>query len=156
MDLKERGYGKTVLWAIAGVIIFLIVLLVMFYLLLYTEKCLDSDCFNKNLVKCRRASWINDAKEATWLYTIKGKSEGSCEVEVKLNIIKEGKSDIAEAEGKTMACHIPLNTMTTPGKDLEQCTGQLKEDLQELIIKRMHSYILENLGEISEELTKTM
>lgn len=156
MDIQERGYGKTVLGLLAGIVIFLLILLAMFYFLLYTEKCQDAACFNEDIIRCKRASWTNDAEEAVWIYTIKGKSEGSCATEVKLDTIKEGKLDIGKAEGKSMVCYLPLGTMAVPGKDLERCTGPLKEELQDLIIKRMHSYILENLGDISEELTKTV
>ncbi len=164
MDLKVGGYysRRTLVKYLIVIIIILLALFIIYfyiykdYLFIFAEKCQDSDCFNKCLVKCKRARWVNDASEATWLYTIQGKSEENCEIEVELRVVKEGELDIGEAEGKSMKCYIPLGVMASPGKDLARCTGPLKEDLQDLIIKKMHSYILKNLGEISEELTKVL
>lgn len=141
---------KSAIW----ILVFLIVLVVIYWSLLYTRTCENQECFNTYLLECKKAEWINDAEEATWLYTIKGISEKTCEVEVKLLVIKSGKMDMKEAEGKMMNCKIPEGVVTNPSQNLEYCSGLLKEEFQELIIKRMHSYILENLGEISEELTK--
>lgn len=154
--MKKGAYRRDVeiLKFVIAVVIFLSASAIVYYLLLYTKTCQDQECFSKGIVECKRAEWINDAEEAIWLYTIKGKSEKQCEVEVKLLTVKKGKSDMGEAEGKSMLCSLPLHIMTSPGGDLEKCTGPLKEDLQALVIKRMHSYILENLGEISEEMTK--
>lgn len=155
MNLKERGFNrKTILKLLVVFAVVLAVLLVLYYFFLFTERCENQSCFNNYLVQCKRISWINDAEEATWLYTIKGKSGRTCEVEIKLLVIKKGKLDIGAAEGKSMVCSLPLDVMANPGSDLALCTGPLKEELQDLIIKKMHSYILENLGEISEELVR--
>jgi len=149
---KYIGIFKSAIW----ILIFLIVLVVIYWSLLYTRTCENQGCFNNYLGECNRAKWINDAEEAAWLYTIKGKSEKSCEVEVKLLIIKSGKMDMKEAEGKSMNCNIPTGVIMNPSQNLEYCSGLLKEEFQDLIIKRMHSYILENLGKINEEITKAI
>ena len=39
-----------------------------------------------------------------------------------------------------------------PEKDLGVCHGRLKEELQGIIIKRLHTYIVDNIGEIDETL----
>jgi hypothetical protein len=154
--MKKGVYRRDVeiLKFVIAVVIFLIVFAIVYYLFFYTKTCQDQECFSRGIVECERVEWINDAEEAIWFYNIKGQSEKQCEVEVKLLTVKKGKVDMGEAEGKSMLCYLSLNTMTSPGEDLEKCTGPLKEELQSLIIKRMHSYVLENLGEISEEMTK--
>ena len=151
--MKKGVYRRNaeILKFVIAVVILLSVSAIVYYFFFYTKTCQDQECFSKSIVECKRVEWINDAEEAIWFYSIEGKSENKCEVEVKLLTVKKGKSDMGEAEGKSMLCYLPLNTMTSPGGDLEKCTGPLKEDLQSLIITRMHSYILENLGEISEE-----
>lgn len=157
--MKEKeGYhkDKEILKFIIIVFIFLVILTLVYYFLFYTRVCKDKECFANSLVKCDKASWINDAEEATWLYTIKGISDSSCEVEVKLLIIKKGKIEMEKAQGKSMSCYIPLNTFVSPEQDLGRCSGVLKEEMQDLLIKRLHSYILENLGKVSEELTKPL
>ena len=133
-------------------IILLIIILTalgVYYLGFYAKECLDEDCFYEGLVSCKKVKWINDASEAAWLYTIKGISKEKCIVDVNLLLIKKGKIDLEGIEGKEMRCYLPLYTLMSPEQNLENCHGLLKEDLQDLIIKRMHSYLLENLGKIS-------
>ncbi len=108
------------------------------------------------MADCKRARFVNDEQEATWIQTIKGREEGACEVEIELAVVKEGKIDLRTIEGEQMMCYVPLNAVSSPGQDLTKCTGKLKEGMQDLIIKKMHSYILENLGQINEELTKAV
>ena len=132
--------------------IFLFILVIVYYFFLHTKKCPDQQCFADALLSCKKAKWTNDAEEATWIYTINGRSGDNCEVEVRLHTIKKGKLDLGKAEGKSMNCYLPIGVVESPEQDLGNCKGELKEDLQDLIIKRMHSYILENLGDIGEEL----
>jgi hypothetical protein len=161
MDLKAGDKKKIVEFLLVFLIIVVFLLLVYFVVyedifLIFTRDCPDEDCFKQNLVKCRRAQHVSDKQEAAWMYTIKGREEGRCEVEVELLSIKEGEIDLRSAEGKKMTCYLPLDAVTVPGEDLSLCTGILKEELQDLIIKRMHSYILENLGQINEELNRAL
>ena len=137
---------------ISIVLIFIVLSFLIYRFFFKIEKCSDEVCFSNALISCSRAQLINDDSESTWSYTILGKRSGKCQVEVKLLQIKRGKLDIEEAEGKTMTCSLPIRTITLPGENLELCSGELKESLQDLVIKKMHSYILENLGEINEEL----
>ena len=43
-----------------------------------------------------------------------------------------------------------------PVENLGLCHGLLKEGLQDLIIKKMHTYIIENMGKINEELESAL
>lgn len=157
MNRKEGDKKrKEVLMFLIGIVILLVVIVFLYYILLHREKCASEECFNDRLVRCKRASWINDAEEAIWLYSINGRSKGQCKVNLELITIKKGKLDIGKAEGKSMVCYLPLGIMIRPGEDLARCSGALKEELQDLIIKKMHSYILENLGKINEEITKAI
>ena len=156
---KERGYsGYIEIFKFALIaIIFIFAILIVYYLSLYTEKCWkDPECFNQHLTRCKRAVYVNDAEEAIWLYEIKGETKNGCRVETTLKSIKIGEADMADAEGKTMTCYLPYGVVAVPGDDLEYCTGPLKEELQEIIIKKVYEHILENLGEIKEELTKAI
>jgi len=153
---REGKYRRGI--EILKLIIFVIVLIgicfATYYLFFYTKTCSDRDCFSKALVLCERAKWLNDDAEATWIYTIKENSKDKCEISVKLLQAKKGKQEIEKIEGKEMICYLPVGTLTVPEENLELCSGELKEGLQDLVIKRMHSYILENLGQINEEIGK--
>jgi len=161
MSLKAGDKKKLAEILLIFLIIVVFLLLIYFIVyedifLIFTRECVNEDCFRQNLAKCRRAQYVNDAQEAAWLYTIRGREEGKCEVEIELLMLKEGEIELRSAEGKMMTCYLPLDTVTTPGEDLSLCTGILKEEMQDLIIKRMHSYILENLGQINQELNKLL
>jgi len=134
-----------------------IVVIVLFYLnFIYSPTCQNYECWQKRMVKCERTSFVNEQKEASWGYEIKGKSEKECFVEVTLLLAKKGELGINEIIGDTMTCEYPLGSVTYAEKDLSACHGPLKEDLQELIISKLHSYILENLGQVSEGLEQAI
>jgi hypothetical protein len=151
-EVRRVLYKKLIIISLIIVVVVAAVFLTWFLYPL-TEDCHNRECFSEALVFCERAQWINDDNEATWLYTIKGQDEERCEVEVELLQAKQGGQELRNIEGKSMICILPLKTMTIPEQNLESCHGLLKEELQDLIIKKMHSYILENLGEISKNLT---
>ena len=49
-----------------------------------------------------------------------------------------------------MTCRVLKDEIKLPEKDLSRCTGSLKEKLQEIIIQKMHSYLLDNLGNVNQ------
>jgi len=59
-------------------------------------------------------------------------------------------------EGKDMLCYLPLGSISAPQENLARCHGSLKEEMQAIIIKRLHNYIVDNLGEIGEELERAL
>jgi len=128
----------------------------VYFTFFYTKKCGDVSCFNTALLKCKKASYMDDAEDATWFYKIKGKSKGECKIRVEILQVKEGTTDMASLEGKDMYCYLPLGIISNPQENLERCHGLLKEEMQKLIINRLHNYIMSNLGEISEELEKPL
>jgi hypothetical protein len=151
---EKRGYkkGSEIVKFMIVVVVFLIIIATVYYFFFYSEECISQECFLENLASCNKAKWINEAAEASWLYDIKGRSLEKCEINVKLLYIKEGEISVSELEGKSMSCSLPLGLITSPEQNLEDCSGELKEDLQDIIIKRMHSYILKNVGEVTDEL----
>jgi len=140
-------------WIILAAVILFGILAIYFSFFL-SKTCKDEACFNKNLVSCTKSTYLNNAQDIIWLYTIQGKSQDSCLVNAKILSVKEGKASLSSLQGKDMDCYLPLKSITRPEADIEKCHGLLKEDLQSEIIKSMHAYILKNLGQIKEELTK--
>ena len=51
-----------------------------------------------------------------------------------------------------MKCLLPLGNINAPEGDISKCSGELKEEMQSLIIQKLHAYILDNLGKISSEM----
>jgi predicted membrane protein len=147
---------KRVVKIILIVLIIIVAVLAVYFTFFYSRNCKTAECFNFALTKCYRASYINDAEDAAWYYKIKGKSGDNCKIYVKLLQLKQGTGQISSLEGKEMTCYTQLGMITSPQGNLANCHGLLKEEMQNLIINRLHNYIVSNLGQISEELTKVI
>ncbi|MAG07756.1 hypothetical protein CMI46_02980 [Candidatus Pacearchaeota archaeon] len=145
-----------------GGIIFLVVVIVAvavasYFVFFQTPKCDDIDCWEFKLKECRKASYINEAVDVTWNYKIKGKADDSCLVEVEAVQIIRGLEKSRVLEGKSMDCNLRLDEngdtiIVNPEFNPNICHGRLKEEMQTLIIERLHRYIVENVGEIAEGL----
>jgi hypothetical protein len=149
---KKAGAVKTVL--IIGLIVVLAV--AVYFTFFYSYKCYDKACFVAHQEKCSRTSFVNEKDQAVWKYYIKGEKDGKCVINVKLNRVKEGNLDLIRLQGKDMNCYLPVGAITNPEADISKCSGELKEGMQEIIINNLHSYILDNVGTIDEELDKVI
>jgi len=131
-----------------------VVILVIFFSLNYTRVCDNEKCFSDSLASCKRAEFLKESGDASWYYKINGLSAGDkCEVYVKLAQIKRGEIEILRLEGKDMTCFLPYSVVESPQSDVEQCHGELREEIQSILIQKMHSYLLENIGQVSNEFT---
>lgn len=151
---KFQGYNN-IQKRVGLALIILIIALVAFssyFLFFYVKPVSSGQEFVNAMTDCKRVSWIREDIQANWAYTIIGNAkEEACNVEVQLLKIKKGTIDNEKLQGKKMTCIILKDEIKLPEKDLFQCTGILKEELQELIIEKMHGYLLENLVETNEE-----
>lgn len=135
------------------------IVLAIFFLLIalrftffYTESCETAECFFDNLRTCSKASFVNNNDEAVWGYKIVSDKGNVCEIQVTLIQQKSSDLDLSSLEGKSMLCSLPIGVVDYPEKNLEFCHGELKEEIQAMLIKKLHTYIIDNLGEIKNEL----
>ncbi len=150
---KKKDYKKIkvrVLIALVILILFLIGYSIWF-LFFYIEPCEDGGCFYKAMIESKKVSWIKEDDKATWIYTIIGSRRDTNMVEVRLLELKEGAEDIERLKGKKMVCEVVKGDARSPEADTSQCSGPLKEELQEILIQRMHNYLLQNVGKIEQE-----
>lgn len=141
---------KSVAWLIVlAVIVFFGAL---YFTFAFSYSCNDSGCFQSHQVKCSRTVYLNDGEDATWRYKIKGFSDGRCKVNVELVQFKKGTIDLVKLEGNEMSCYLPKGSLISPESDLSACHGLLKEGLQDVIINKLHNYIVDNIGQVSDEL----
>ena len=154
-DILHQGHYNKMQKRVGLALLILLIALVVFsgyFLFIYAKPVLNAEGFGNAMVNCRHVSWVKEDAQASWLYTIKGNAEGeACDIEVKLLKMKEGTLDSEKLQGMKMLCVQGKGDNQFPEKDISKCSGELKEQLQELIIQRMHSYILENFGEIKQE-----
>ncbi len=153
----KRLDKKTVL--ILGVIVILAIIAV-FFTFFYSYKCDSLACFKEHQRRCNyissKTTFLNDGDEATWFYHIRGQVKDECKITVQLIQLKKGDASFTQYEGLSMDCYVPIGSEIAPESDITQCHGVLKESLQEEMIKKLHKYIVSNLGEISAELQKPL
>lgn len=112
------------------------------------DRCDSQGCFDSHLESCSRAKFIGGNK-MIFEYSILGKKSGSCSVKVKLLQGDLSNQESLRLKGKEMVCSVPLGVVMIPGADLSSCHGYLKEEWQDLIIKKLHRYIVQNVGRIN-------
>ena len=134
------------------VLAFVILIAALYLTLFYTPKCQNLACWEDKLVNCKKASFEKDSMGIIWNYKILGEKDGKCVVNVKVIEIKEGLLKVKVLEGKSMVCLLPLGVKMNPESDPSLCTGKLKEEMQTIIIEKLHEYILKNVGNIGDEL----
>jgi len=155
--IKELITGKRRLISTILIVAILIALGFAIYLNFYfVNQCKTYDCFARQLKSCNKISFVSEQPEASWLYSVKYRSGSYCVVNVKLIQPKEGDLSLEKLSGYSMDCSMPLGLVGYPEKNLANCHGRLKEELQTVIINKLHSYLLENLGQVKEELTKAI
>ena len=147
--MKKRLSWKFIVF----VLIVVVLIAAMYFTFFFSYSCDRYECLMANLQECKRATLLYEHQDTTWNYAILGQKGSRCEVEVTLLQIKQGKLDIEKLQGDSMTCLMPLGVTQAPEKDISLCSGPLKEGLQDLIIQRLHNYILANLGKIESELT---
>lgn len=142
-----------------------LLIVAIFMTFIYTKNCTNSGCFYSSMAGCDRAKYIDETSEASWLYSIKGKSGGllcpfsnkfcdSCRVNVKLLQLKQGKIDATTINGLDMTCSLAISFVGNPQTDISKCHGKLKEKMQELIIQKMYSEIAANIGQVKTDINK--
>jgi hypothetical protein len=144
-----------------GVLILLIICLAgiivsSYFIYFYSKQCSDEVCFSNALVKCSRMDFIRDDGNNIIKYYILGKQNEYCRVKAQIIQVKKGTVELAILEGKDMTCLLPLGIITDSLKNINECHGSLKEEIQNIIIQRMHSQIIENIGKIREGTTQVL
>jgi hypothetical protein len=144
---------------IVTILLIIVVIGVFIYLFFFrTIACdvNDEACFSSAIINCQRATFIRENEEFVTSYSILGKSESSCAVTVSILQVKKGSNDLSALEGKSMTCNVPggLN-IQNPEEDLKNCQGLLKEEIQNIIIQKMHAQLIQNMVQIKEDITAT-
>jgi len=150
--LGEKPWYFT--WRLGVIVILLVVVLgaVWFYFFGYGE-CETWDCFNENLKICNKVKFVGGT-DMIFEYTIKGASEGECRVDVELLMGELNNQDSIRLERQKMTCMLPEKVVMIPESNIGRCHGLLKEGLQDLVIKKLHTYLVQNLGQINLEIVE--
>jgi hypothetical protein len=154
---ESQGYTKIKIRIIISVVLVILAVLIFagYMLFFKVNECKDQNCFNDALSNCVKASFLREDSRTVWFYKILGPLENDdCKLIITLIRMKAGTIDSENLEGKSMACVVKKYDTQYPEKDISQCTGELKEEMQDVIIRRMHDYILKNFQEIKENFSE--
>jgi len=152
---QKKSDKRAIITVISLLIIIGLIITGLILIPKYIKKpklCQDIDCFLNRMTKCSPTELYHEEKEASWLYGVLNKQNNECIVQVTLLQAKEGELRLTQLHGLSMQCNYPLHISVIPGKDLGICNGRLKEELQEIIIEKLHTNIIENLGIIDQSL----
>ena len=140
---------KAIVFGVLTVFFLIIAVQTTFF---HVPSCENFECFQKAMRDCDRVKLVNDGPEATWKYEIISEERKNCDIEVTFLQPKTGDLEIESLANYNMICTFPKGSTVYPEKSLDRCTGPLKEGLQRIVIKKLHTYIIDNLGEIDESL----
>ena len=136
---------------VLGIVLAVLLAATVYFLFIYKPECKTISCFTTALIECRKSTFTSQQETSSWLYSINGKSGNLCEVYVKALEIKTDEETRKALEGKSMICNIPVEDAgIAPESKIENCHGILKEGIQDQIIKKMHLFIIQNIGQIEQ------
>ena len=153
-EVKKKRFGKKIKKRNLLIILAVLILIgfAVYFTFFYTTLCTDFECYKKSMIECGRATYVNEEPEASWGYHILEREGTDCVVEVELLNAKKGELGIEDLVGQKMECFYPATEWAYPEKNLERCHGRLKEELQTIIINKLHKYLLENIEKFQEGL----
>jgi hypothetical protein len=138
---EEVSSKKKITIIIFSIVLFLALLFIAYFVFFYTKSCATFECFQEGMRNCKKVSFVNEEPQASWEYTVKGISNSECS--------KKGELQLENLNGFEMLCSYPKGMGTYPDKDLNRCHGRLKEELQTIIINKIHTYILEDIKNLN-------
>ncbi|MEK6934913.1 MAG: hypothetical protein AABW46_03470, partial [Nanoarchaeota archaeon] len=159
-DIKNRFVFQS--FSITRTIITLIVLGVLFFNLYYfgvfKGSCDSKVCFDEALASCRPVKFDRVVDNNFYEYNVFRSLGAGCKLRVSVDKVAPGSApDIRDLlESKSMECVIPKAILERQAYDdienvLDYCSGELKEGVLQLIIKRMYSLVITDLDEIVKE-----
>jgi hypothetical protein len=145
---KRSGKNKIIfLKAIVFLSFFLFLSYIGWLLFFSFDDCGDLECFNENLRVCDRARFI-DGDDMIFRYSILGRFGQECRIHTELLQGEFNNQDSLKLEGQSMVCNLPFGMVEVPENNIDECHGILKENLQDIVIKKMYSYIIQNIDNL--------
>ena len=147
--IKHKSFSR-------GILIILIVLIILTWvtwkIFFSYASCDNWDCFNAHLEDCDQTKFIGESDDMVFEYIIQSDSNGKCNINVELLQGKLNNQDSIKLENQEMVCSLPKGIIMIPESDIGNCHGLLKESLQDLVIKKLHTYLVQNLGKLNLEI----
>lgn len=162
MEYTPRRWSFLAKAAIIGAIL-LALYVAGYYTGYFRKECnQDKACFNDAFNKCKPAQVVSLRNNNAYVYAIGWQLGKFCELKIEaLRIDAGAPQEFKALKGKSMSCKIPktmLGNLSVDNFDnlLVYCHGPLKEGLYEVIIQRMYTLVVSQLGDIAQEARKVL
>ncbi len=153
--MNKRG----IIVIVIGVLIILSILFFIFN----TKDCKTSGCFEKAALKCNKATIkVQEANGSISQYTIKGDKGSNCLLHIELKKMSSLSQEMKDKfEGKDMLCQIPKNEFSRMkieemGSNLDYCHGPLKEEIYDVVIKKLYNLVIRDMGSVLQEVERVL
>ncbi|MBI4448318.1 hypothetical protein HY643_05030 [Candidatus Woesearchaeota archaeon] len=157
--VKEKTVGFPTKKVVVVVIILAVAFFIVYYFDLLKTNCMDEGCFNDAVRGCNQAKFLVVRNFNYYRYDIEGSKGDSCEINVAIKKMAIGSSveQIRRFEGKSMVCLIPESKLSDAKLEnleglLNYCSGPLKEAIYELIIEKLYTLVVSNMGQVVGEM----
>jgi len=164
MAIKEEKQFRFT-WKM-GLVVFSILIVIVFLAFFFgivKKTCTDEECFSDALKKCGMARYLKLQNYNYYRYTIEGTRGDECLINVELVKMALGspQDKIDLFEGKGMTCRVPKKELSLMQSSkiegmLKYCSGPLKEAMYQLIIEKLYTLIVSNMGQIIGEIEEVM
>ncbi|MEK6940508.1 MAG: hypothetical protein AABW49_01255 [Nanoarchaeota archaeon] len=159
--MKKRNIIKrTSFLTIRNYVLITVILLSLLYLIflsgLIKKNCGDDiNCFNSKAYSCKAAAVKTAINNNLYKFVIFGPSGDRCVIRSTMLSVANGISQetVEKLEGRSMICNVPKNLLkkepiTEMQNLISYCSGDLKEGLYEVLLDKMYTLIVQNLGTI--------
>lgn len=157
MEYTPRKWSFLAKVAVIGGIL-LALFVAGYYTGYFPKECgQNKSCFQKYVQDCKPAQVAVIRNNNAYLYAVGSQLGKTCEVNIKaLRMDAGAPPEFKSLEGKEMSCKIPKQELAATNFDdfdnlLTYCHGPLKEELYGIIIQRMYSLVVSQLGDIVKE-----
>ncbi len=159
--LKNKDSAKNLVLIL---ILLVIISVSLFFAGILKKNCeQDKECFDSSLKRCSGAVYTSFTNGNIYVYESYPSFSDNCKFKVKVAKATPGAELNLRysLEGKSMTCILPRSELQEKSFSendnlAEFCTGPLKEAMYELIVQRMYSLVIANLGNISMEARKAV
>ena len=162
MEYTPQKWGFLAKVAVVGGIL-LALFVAGYYTGYFRKDCgQDKTCFQSYVQECKPAQVAVLRNNNAYLYAVGNQLGKSCEIKItSLRIDAGAPPEFKNLEGKEMSCKIPKTELEKTNLDafdnlLSYCHGPLKEALYEVIIQRMYTLVVSQLGDIVKEAQKVL
>ncbi len=145
------------------IVVGILIILSLVYFIFTPKDCKTSGCFETAALKCDKASIkVRESNGSISQYTIKGGERNNCLLHIKLEKIGSSSQEMQNRfEGKDMLCKIPKNEFSRMkleemGSNLDYCHGPLKEEIYDVIIKKLYNLVVRDMSSILQEVERVL